>query len=191
MDWALVETSYDGQTFNFPILKCLQECAVVLERHTSIGIAVRAEHVSVREEACPSVDVAAANRFEAQRLHPMEKLLPRRELIDVRRRGPAIALVDVTRIVQPVAQPRMRFQLRSIGQVDGMGGDVVNGGLSIVAGRRARYDAGRPASNAVFGSSVCEDSPRRLRRSHAKNLLEKIAIIRRSARDNGVSALLR
>jgi hypothetical protein len=53
----------------------------------------------VCEEACPSIDVTAANRDEAQRLDSVEKLLPRLKLIDTRRRGPAHSFVDETWIV--------------------------------------------------------------------------------------------
>ena len=95
--------SYHDQTFDLAILKCLQERLVVFEDHASVGIAVRAEHVSVCEETSPSKNVSAANGFEAQRLYPMEKLLSRRQLIDIGRRGAAHALVDVAWIVQPVA----------------------------------------------------------------------------------------
>src|ERR1700730_18919529 len=133
--------SYDDQTFNLAILKRLQKRVVVLEGHTSVRITVRAEHVSVCEKACASIDVTAANRLEAQRLDSVEKLLPRLKLIDIRRRRPAHSFVDVTGIVQPVAQARMRFQSCSIGQVDSMRRDIINGGPSIVAGRRAGCEA--------------------------------------------------
>ena len=117
------------------------------------------------------MDVAAANGFEGQRLYPVEKLLPRRKLIDIRRRRPAHSFVDVTRIVQPVVEARMRFQSRSIGHVDGMRRDIINGGPSIVAGRRAGCETSCITKNATFRSRVCEDRPRRLR--HAKKLLEE------------------
>jgi hypothetical protein len=91
--------SYDDQTFDLAILICLQKCVVVLEGHTPVRITVRAEHVSVCEETCPSIDVAAANGYEAQRLDSVETLLPRRKLIDIRRRGSAHSFVDVTWIV--------------------------------------------------------------------------------------------
>ena len=181
--------SYDDQTFNLAILKRLQKRVVVLEGHTSVRITVRAEHVSVCEKACASVDVTAANRLEAQRLDSVEKLLPRLKLIDVRRRRPAHSFVDVTRVVQPVAKARMGFQSCSIGQVDSMRRDIINGGPSIVAGRRARCETSCITKNATFRSCVCEDRPRRLR--HAKKLLEKRAIIGGSGWDDGVSVLLR
>ena len=64
----------------------LAKMSLVLEGHTSVRITVRAEHVSVCEKACPSIDVTAANGLEAQRLDSVEKLLPRLKLIDIRRR---------------------------------------------------------------------------------------------------------
>jgi hypothetical protein len=141
----------------------------------------------VCEKACPSVDVTAANGFEAQCLDAVEKLLPRLKLIDIRRRRSAHSFVDVARIVQPVAEARMRFQSCSIGQVDSMRRDIINGGPSIVAGRRAGCETSCITKNATVRSRVCEDRPRRLR--HAKQLLEKRAII--GGRESGRSVLLR
>ena len=69
----------------------------------------------------------------------------------------------------------MRFQSRSIGQVDGMRRDIINGGPSIVARRRAGCETSGIAKNASFRRRICKDSPRRLGR--AKKLLEKRAII--------------
>jgi NADPH:quinone reductase-like Zn-dependent oxidoreductase len=93
------------------------------------------------------------------------------------------SFVDVTWIVQPVAKARMRFQSCSIGQVDSMRRDIINGGPSIVAGRRAGCE------NATVRTRVCEDRPRRLR--HAKKLLEKRAIIAGSGWEDGLPVLLR
>ena len=83
----------------------------------------------------------------------------------------------------------MRFQSRSIGQVDGMRSDIVNGGPSIVAEQRAGCDPSCVAKNAAFRSRVCEHRLRGL--LHAKKLLEKRAIIGRSGRESGLSVLLR
>jgi hypothetical protein len=69
----------------------------------------------------------------------------------------------------------MRFQFRSIGQVDGMRRDIVNGGPSIVAGRRAGCETSCIAKNAIFRRRIGKDRPRRLKR--AKKLLEKRAVI--------------
>ena len=52
----------------------------------------------MREETCPS-NVATGNGYEAQCLYPVEKLLPWLKLIDIRRCGPSISFVYVTRIV--------------------------------------------------------------------------------------------
>jgi len=130
----------------------------------------------VCEKACPSIDVTAASGFEAQRLDSVEKLLPRRKLIDIRRRRTVHSFVDVTRIVQPVVEARMRFQSRSIGQVDGMRRDIVNRGPSIIARRRAGCETSCIAKNAIFRRCIGKDRLRRLGR-RAKKLLEKRAII--------------
>jgi hypothetical protein len=82
----------------------------------------------------------------------------------------------------------MRFQSRSIGQVDGMRCDIVNGGPSTIAGQRAGCDTSCIAKNTTFRSRVCEARLRRLQ--YAKKLLEKRAIVRRSGWD-GLSVLLR
>jgi hypothetical protein len=57
--------------------------SLCFEGHTSVRIAVRAEHARVCEKACPSIDVTAANGLEAQRLDSVEKLLPRLKRLDI------------------------------------------------------------------------------------------------------------
>src|ERR1700730_7702618 len=83
----------------------------------------------------------------------------------------------------------MRFQSCSVGQVDSMGRDIINGGPSIVAGRRVGCETSCITKNAAFRRRVCEDRPRRVR--HAKKLLEKRAIIGGGGWEEGVSVLLR
>ena len=83
----------------------------------------------------------------------------------------------------------MRFQSRSIGQVDGMRRNIVNGGPSVVTGRRTGWDTRRIAKNAIFGGRVSEDRSRRLGR--AKKLLEERAIIGGGGREGDFSVLLR
>jgi hypothetical protein len=48
----------------------------------------------VCEKACPSIDVTAANGFEAQRLDSVEKLLPRRHAYALARANVGVPGVD-------------------------------------------------------------------------------------------------
>ena len=72
----------------------------------------------------------------------------------MRRRGPAHALAHITGIVQPIAQARVGFELRPVGHVDGARGDVIDGGIPVVArawrGRAEwrRQRADRPPARA-------------------------------------------
>jgi hypothetical protein len=67
--------------------------------------------------------------------------------------------------------------------------DIINGGPSIVAGRRAGCETSCITKNATFRRRVCEERPRSVR--HAKKLLEKRAIIGGSGWEDGLSVLLR
>ena len=99
----------DSQAFDLPVLKSLQESVVVLERHASVGIAARAEHIRMRQQARPAENVAVSEGGEAQRLDAVKKRFPQRQFIGARRSRPPIALTDEAGIVQSVAEPRMGF----------------------------------------------------------------------------------
>src|ERR1700748_690080 len=119
----------------------------------------------MREEACPSVDAAAADRRQAQGANAMEKLLARRKFVDIGRRGAPIVLVDVTGIVYPAAEPRMGLQPCSVGQVNGMRRDVVHRGSPLIG--RGGGCGGPPhvAERAVLRRCIGEDWPEWLLRA--------------------------
>jgi hypothetical protein len=89
----------------------------------------------VREQPNPIEGESSADRRQAQRLNPMKERFAQRELIDIRRRRAAIALVDETGVIHPIAQARMGLQTRSVRQVHGVRGDVVDRGQLVVGGR--------------------------------------------------------
>jgi hypothetical protein len=96
------------------VLVSAEESFVVLHRHTAVRVAVRPQHIGMREEPGAAVDAAVADRIEAQSLNPVEERLPHGQLIDMRRRRTLCALLHIARIVQPVAQARMGLDARSI-----------------------------------------------------------------------------
>jgi hypothetical protein len=74
----------------------------------------------------------------------MKRFLAHNEVIDVRRRRPAILLVHAPWIVEVAAQAGMCFQPLPIRQVDRVGSDIIDrglsvrGGLTVRVGRRSR-----------------------------------------------------
>ena len=179
-----------ARRLTWPVLKRVQERVVVLERHAAVGIAVRAEHVGVREQARASEDVAVADRREAQRRHAVEQLLARPQFIEVRRRRAAHAFVDVTGIVEPIAEARVRLQPRSVGQIDRARRDVVDGGPLVVPRRRRRAGEDRKSGRAIRRGASRAAFRRRIgdggagRTPRREQSLENVAIVgrRRSGR---------
>ena len=96
----------------------------------------------------------------------------KREIVDVRRRRPAHAHFDVTRVVQLVAQPGMRLEPLAVRQIDGVRGDVVDrraavgpgsaGGLLWASCSGAtRFSAGGGGDRLFGGAPACHRDLRR------------------------------
>ena len=130
------------------------------------------------EQSRPAVEVAVADGIQAQRLDPVERRFAQRELVKMRRRRTAHALADVAGIVQLGAEARMGFEPAAVGEIDGAGGDVVNGCISIVTEpaeirRRGEEEAEKsPAASSLLGCRRrfrrrwrrgCDDAGRRSR----------------------------
>ena len=77
-----------------------------------------------------------AHRRHAQRRDTMKQLFTRLEVIDVRRRRADHALIDIGRIVHQAAEPGMCLELGTVRQVHGLGRNVIDGRLTVVAQRR-------------------------------------------------------
>lgn len=65
----------DGQALDLAALIGTQESVVVLEGHAPVRIAVRAEHVGMRQKSRSAEDVVVADRRQPQRLHAVKKQL--------------------------------------------------------------------------------------------------------------------
>src|SRR5262249_25043961 len=87
------------EALDLPALEGAQENVIGLERYAAVGIAVRAQHVGMREQPDPIEGEASTDRVQAQRLNAMKERLAQRELIDAGRRRAAIALIDEARVV--------------------------------------------------------------------------------------------
>ena len=86
----------DREAFDFPALKGAQEDVVGLEGHATVGIAIRAQHVGMREQPNAIEGEPTADGIQSQRLNPMKKRFAQRELIDARGRRAVIALIHET-----------------------------------------------------------------------------------------------
>ena len=93
----------DREAFDFPALKGAQEDVVGLEGHAAVGIAIRAQHVGMREQPDAIEGEPTADRIQTQRLNPVKERFAQRELIDARGRRAVIALIHETGVVNPVA----------------------------------------------------------------------------------------
>ena len=117
-----------------------------------------------------------AHRRHAQRRDAMKQLFTRLEVIDVRRRRADHALIDMRRIVHQAAEPGMCLKLGAVRQINGLGRNVVDRRLTVVAQRRQIL------------SLAEQPIPRRQRRQREAHrhqigeLLEHGAVIRRSRR---------
>ena len=104
----------NGEALDLSALKGAQEGIVGLEGHAAVGIAVRAQHVRMREQSNPIKGEPTADWVQAQRLNPMKEGFAEREVIDARGRCAVVALIYVTGVVYPVAETRMGFQAHTV-----------------------------------------------------------------------------
>src|SRR5258708_12890175 len=80
---------YHGEALDALVAVGIEEGVVVLERNAAVGIAVRTQHVSMREQAPASEDrVLATAGGQPHPRHPVKQRLARRHLIDIRRPPP-------------------------------------------------------------------------------------------------------
>jgi hypothetical protein len=128
------------------------------ERHTSVGIAVRAQHIAMGEKTDPTKN-APADRIEAQGLHAVERRLPQSKLIEMGWRRSAIDLVHVLRVIQSVAEARMRFQSCAVGQIDRVGAKIIDRGKVIVVSRWTGCVASYARQKLASGTFVRQDGP--------------------------------
>jgi hypothetical protein len=63
----------NGEALDLSALKGAQEGIVGVEGHAAVGIAVRAQHVGMREQSNPTKGEPTADGVQAQRLNPMKE----------------------------------------------------------------------------------------------------------------------
>src|ERR1700722_18028193 len=149
---------YHGEAFDLLALIGAQERIIVPERHAAVGIAPGTEHISMREQAGAAQSAILVDRNEPYRLHAVERRFAHFQIVECRRRRTVHSLMNVARIVDPRAEAGMRFQLRAVRQVHGMGRYVIDGGEAVVASGPETYAVG---GAAVFRRRVSErDRPR-------------------------------
>src|ERR1700750_3349457 len=80
------EMRYHGEPLNLTASVGFEKAAVVPERDAAVGVTVRAQHVSVREQTCSSVDRApAADGIEPQRRDAVKQRFARLQVVEMRR----------------------------------------------------------------------------------------------------------
>ena len=146
-------------------LEGAQEDVVVLERHAAVGIAVRTQHVGMRQQPNAIEGKPSADRVQTQSLNPMKDRFAQRELINAGRRRAVIALVHETGIVDPIAKARMGFQTHTVRQIHGMRRDVVDRGRLVVT--RSRSCRAAPIRGAETAATARERPAEPLREAMA------------------------
>ena len=129
-------------------LESAQEDVVVFERHAAVEIAVRPQHVGMRQQSNAIEREPRPDRVQAQSLHAMKEQFAQRELIDAWWSRAMIALVHETGVVDPIAKARMGLQTHAVRQINGVRRYVVDRGRLVVTCRGA---AGRRRSKGPRG----------------------------------------
>src|SRR5215475_341881 len=101
---------HDDQTGNLTVIVCPEEPLVVADRDATVGVAVRSEHVTMREQTGAAKRRGAINGKHAKRADSMEELFARLQLVGRRRRCTDHALVHMIRVVPEASQARMRLE---------------------------------------------------------------------------------
>ena len=122
-----------------------------------------------------------AHRGHAQRGDTVKQFFARFQVVDVRRRRPDHAPVDIGRIVHQAAQPRMGLQLDAVGQVHRACRDIIDRGLTVVAKRQEIFFLGK---QAVIGCQRCQRELHRhqIGKLYIGELVKKGALVRRRRR---------
>ncbi len=141
--YAIQSRDY-GEALHLSGFEGLQKNLIVLENNTAIRVPLRPKHIGMREEASPSKYLAAVHRLETQRPNSMKGLFPKRKFVDVRRRGAPHPFMDIARVVEPHAEPGVRFQLGPVWKVDSAGRDVIDSRPSVktLQGTRSFLETG-------------------------------------------------
>src|SRR5262249_1838592 len=133
--WRRVEMLDHGEARDFASQVRVEEFGIVAERHASIRLAVRAQHVGMGEDARTTVHPAAIDRVEPDGANAMKQSLAQREIVDIRRRRSPHPQIDMARIVDVGAEAGMSLEPPAVRQVYDTRGDVVDRGTAVVLDR--------------------------------------------------------
>src|SRR5579883_3259777 len=103
-----------------------EECVIILERQAAVRLAVRPEHVGMRQNAVAAVHLGIVRRIETDRVDAMEASLAHGEVVDARRCRTEVAQVDGAEVVHVLAEAGMRLEAPPAREIDRVPGDVVD-----------------------------------------------------------------
>src|SRR5262249_8311616 len=121
-----LETLDHDETLDVAAQKRVEKRSIIAEDHATIRLAVSAVHVGMGEDAVAAEHLTLVQWNETKGLHAVEQRPTRHEVIDVGRRRSPISDIHIARVVEPLAKSRVRFELVAVGQIDGVGGDVID-----------------------------------------------------------------
>jgi hypothetical protein len=130
-----LKVRHDHKAVDLPAQEGLQELRIVLEGYASKRLAGGTEHVGMGENAVAPEHPSVIDGIEANGLNTVKGLLAQHQIVDVRRRGSAIFLIDVARIIQSLTQPGVRLELEPVGQIDRVRFDVVDRRAAVGVGQ--------------------------------------------------------
>src|ERR1700722_18690151 len=99
----------DDNAVDLAPLEGMKELFVVPKRHAAERLPAWAEHIRMRQDTITAIHGVVADGIEADSLNAVEETVAQSEIVDIGRRRAAILDVDVMRVVEPLAQPGMRF----------------------------------------------------------------------------------
>ena len=130
-----VELAHHHDALDLAAFEGSKKLRIILERDAAIRLAVRPQHIGMRQDAGAAIHVAVADRGQADRLDAVEQLLAHGQAIGVGGRRAMHAHMHVARIVHLGAEARMRLEPLAIGHVHHPRGDVVDRGLEEIVFR--------------------------------------------------------
>jgi hypothetical protein len=116
----------DDEPVDFPPQERIEKSSIIPERYAPTGLTGGAAQIGMCKHAVTTKHFGFIERDEPDGKDIMERLVPQREGIDVRRRRTSILQTGITRVIQVAAQARMRLQRIAVRQVHSMRRDVVN-----------------------------------------------------------------
>ena len=125
----------------------------------------------MREQSGSSERIAASHGQHAKRLDAVKQPFAWLQVIDARRRRSNHVLADMFRVVHQAAISRMRLEFGAVRQIDGVRGNIIDGGEIVIAKRSKIRPA--PCEQSAIGG---ERGQRDVGRKQVRQPLQECAI---------------